>query len=40
MHPDRHARSQQRGTLRRQIRKTDAYAVFDLLTDDVTLDQV
>ena len=39
MHPNRHVRSQQRRTLR-QIRKTDAYAFFDLLTDDATLDQV
>jgi hypothetical protein len=39
MHPNRHIRSQQRRTLR-QIRKTDAYAFFDLLTDDATLAQV
>jgi hypothetical protein len=39
MHPSRHIRSQQRRTLR-QIRKTDAYAFFDLLTDDATLAQV
>ncbi len=32
MHPNRHIRSQQRRTLR-QIRKTDAYAFFDLLTE-------
>jgi hypothetical protein len=40
MHPNRHVRSQQRRTLRRRIRGTDAYAFFDLLTDDATLDQV
>lgn len=39
MHPNRHVRSQQRRT-GRQIRRTDAYAFFDLLTDDATLDQV
>lgn len=39
MHPIRRVRSQQRRTLR-QIRKTDAYAIFDLLTGDATLDQV
>jgi len=39
MHPNRHVRSQQRRTLR-HIRKTDAYALFDLLTDDAMLDQV
>jgi hypothetical protein len=39
MHPNRHIRSQQRGTIR-QIRKTDAYAFFDLLTDDATLAEV
>ena len=39
MHPNRRVRSQQRRTSR-QIRKTDAYAFFDLLTDDATLDQV
>ena len=40
MHPNRHLRSRQRRTLRRHIRSTDAYAFFDLLTDDATLDQV
>ena len=39
MHPNRRVRSQQRRMLR-QIRKTDAYAFFDLLTDDATLEQV
>jgi hypothetical protein len=39
MHPNRHVRSQQRRTLR-QVRTTDAYAFFDLLTDEATLDQV
>ena len=39
MHPKRHARSQQRRTAR-QIRRTDAYAFFNLLTDEATLDQV
>lgn len=39
MHPNRHVRSQQRRTVR-QIRRTDAYAFFNLLTDDDTLDQV
>lgn len=39
MHRSRHVRSQQRHTLR-QIQRTDAYAFFDLLTDDATLDQV
>ncbi|MEO5560417.1 MAG: IS4 family transposase [Dokdonella sp.] len=39
MHPNRRVRSQQRRTSQ-QIRKTDAYAFFDLLTDDATLDQV
>lgn len=39
MHPNRRVRSQQRRTLR-QIGKTDAYAFFDLLTDEATLDQV
>jgi hypothetical protein len=39
MHPDRHIRSQQRRTVR-HIRKTDAYAVFDLQTYDATLAQV
>jgi hypothetical protein len=33
MHPNRHIRSQQRRTLR-QIRKTDAYAFFDLLKNE------
>lgn len=40
MHPNRHARTQQRRTLRRHIRSTDAYAFFDFLTDEATLDQV
>lgn len=40
MHPNRHLRSRQRRTLRRHVRGTDAYAFFDLLTDDATLDQV
>ncbi|MEO7067921.1 MAG: hypothetical protein ABI114_13485 [Rhodanobacter sp.] len=39
MHPNRHIRSQQRRALR-HIRETDAYAFFDLLTDDATLAQV
>ena len=39
MHPNRRVHSQQRRTLR-HIRKTDAYAFFDLLTDDATLEQV
>lgn len=39
MHPNRHVRSQQRRTVP-QIRKTDACAFFDLLTDEATLDQV
>ena len=39
MHPNRHIRSQQRRAVR-HIRKTDAYAFFDLLTDDATLAQV
>ncbi len=39
MHPNRRVRSQQRRTLR-QIRNTDAYAFFDLLTDEATLDRV
>lgn len=39
MHPNRHVHSQQRRTVR-QICRTDAYAFFDLLTDDATLDQV
>lgn len=39
MHPNCHVRSQQRRTLR-HIRKTDAYAFFDLLTDEATLDKV
>ena len=39
MHRNRRARLQQRRTLR-QIRETDAYTFFDLLTDDATLDQV
>ena len=39
MHANHHVRSQQRRTLR-QIRTTDAYAFFDLLTDEATLDQV
>ena len=39
MHPNRHVRSQQRRTVR-QIRRTDAYAFFNLLTDEATLDQV
>lgn len=39
MHPSRHVRSQQRRTLR-QLQRTDAYAFFDFLTDDATLDQV
>ena len=40
MHPNRRACSQQRRTLRRHILRTDAYAFFDLLTDNDTLDQV
>jgi hypothetical protein len=40
MHANRHDRSQQRHTMRRHIRNTHAYAFFDLLTDDATLDQV
>ena len=39
MHPNRHIRSQQRRAVR-HIRKTDAYAFFNLLTDDATLAQV
>ena len=39
MHPNGHIRSQQRRAVR-QIRKTDAYAFFDLLTNDATLAQV
>jgi hypothetical protein len=39
MHPKRHVRSQQRRTVR-QIRRTDAHAFFNLLTDEATLDQV
>lgn len=39
MHANHHVRSQQRRTLRR-IRTTDAYAFFDLLTDEATLDEV
>ena len=39
MHPKRHALSQQRRSLR-YIRQTDAFAFFDLLTDEATLAQV
>jgi hypothetical protein len=39
MHPNRHVRSQQRRTVP-QIRRTDACAFFNLLTDEATLDQV
>ena len=39
MHPNHHVRSQQRRSWR-HIRPTDAYAFFDLLTDDATLAQV
>lgn len=40
MHPNRRVAVRQHSALRRQIRRTDAYAFFDLLTDDATLDQV
>lgn len=40
MHPNRQLRSRQRRRLRRQLRSTDAYGFFDLLTDQATFDQV
>ena len=39
MHPNRRVRALQHRKLR-QIRKTDAYTFFDLLTVDATLEQV
>ncbi len=40
MQPSRHVRSRKRRTMGRHVRSTDAYAFFDLLTDEATLDQV
>lgn len=40
MHPNRRVGVRQHSALRRHILRTDAYAFFDLLTDDATLDRV
>lgn len=40
MHPMRDARARQRRAFRREVARSDAYAFFNLLTDDESLDQV
>ena len=40
MHPMRNTRARQRSTIRSEVARSDAYAFFNLLTDDESLEQV